>query len=47
VDKPGFDRAFVTMTEGLIQRHFEETKLYILGDFYEAWIGCDFSKGME
>jgi UDP-2,3-diacylglucosamine hydrolase len=39
--RPDLIRAFVQMTEELIQRH-EEAELYILGDFYEAWIGDDF-----
>jgi len=39
--RPDLIRAFVQMTEELTQRN-EESELYILGDFYEAWIGDDF-----
>ncbi|RBP84593.1 UDP-2,3-diacylglucosamine diphosphatase [Marinomonas rhizomae] len=34
-------RAFVKMSKALIARD-EKAELYILGDFYEAWIGDDF-----
>ncbi|WP_137169702.1 UDP-2,3-diacylglucosamine diphosphatase [Marinomonas sp. FW-1] len=39
--RPDLIRAFVQMTEELIARN-EKAELYILGDFYEAWIGDDF-----
>lgn len=39
--RPDLIRAFVQMTKELIARQ-EEAELYILGDFYEAWIGDDF-----
>ena len=39
--RPDLIRAFVQMTKDLIARQ-EEAELYILGDFYEAWIGDDF-----
>lgn len=39
--RPDLIRAFVRMTKELIARQ-EKAELYILGDFYEAWIGDDF-----
>jgi UDP-2,3-diacylglucosamine hydrolase len=39
--RPDLIRAFVQMTTALIARQ-EDAELYILGDFYEAWIGDDF-----
>ena len=39
--RPDLLRAFVLMTKALLARK-EEAELYILGDFYEAWIGDDF-----
>jgi UDP-2,3-diacylglucosamine hydrolase len=39
--RPDLIRAFVQMTDELIQRN-EKSELYLLGDFYEAWIGDDF-----
>lgn len=39
--RPDLIRAFVRMTKELIT-YQEEAELYILGDFYEAWIGDDF-----
>ncbi|MBD5772171.1 UDP-2,3-diacylglucosamine diphosphatase [Marinomonas colpomeniae] len=39
--RPDLIRAFVRMMKELIARQ-EQTELYILGDFYEAWIGDDF-----
>ncbi|ETX11723.1 UDP-2,3-diacylglucosamine hydrolase [Marinomonas ushuaiensis DSM 15871] len=39
--RPDLIRAFVLMTKELIARK-EKAELYILGDFYEAWIGDDF-----
>lgn len=40
-NRPDLIRAFVQMTNALIARQ-ETAELYILGDFYEAWIGDDF-----
>lgn len=39
--RPDLIRAFVQMSKALIARE-EKSELYILGDFYEAWIGDDF-----
>ncbi|UTW01344.1 UDP-2,3-diacylglucosamine diphosphatase [Marinomonas rhizomae] len=39
--RPDLIRAFVQMGKALITRE-EKSELYILGDFYEAWIGDDF-----
>ncbi|MCW8355013.1 UDP-2,3-diacylglucosamine diphosphatase [Marinomonas pontica] len=39
--RPDLIRAFVQMSEALIARN-EASELYILGDFYEAWIGDDY-----
>ena len=39
--RPDLIRAFVRLTEELMSRD-ERSELYILGDFYEAWIGDDF-----
>lgn len=39
--RPDLIRAFVQMMKELIARQ-EKAELYILGDFYEAWIGDDF-----
>ncbi|MCV2402690.1 UDP-2,3-diacylglucosamine diphosphatase [Marinomonas sp. C2222] len=39
--RPDLIRAFVHMTECL-HKDSQETEFYILGDFYEAWIGDDF-----
>ncbi|MDB4837617.1 UDP-2,3-diacylglucosamine diphosphatase [Marinomonas sp.] len=39
--RPDLIRAFVQMTQYFIQEE-QESELYILGDFYEAWIGDDF-----
>lgn len=39
--RPDLIRAFVLMMEELTARN-EKAELYILGDFYEAWIGDDF-----
>jgi UDP-2,3-diacylglucosamine hydrolase len=39
--RPDLIQAFVKMTKELIARQ-EKAELYILGDFYEAWIGDDF-----
>ncbi|MEP0072478.1 MAG: UDP-2,3-diacylglucosamine diphosphatase [Marinomonas sp.] len=39
--RPDLIRAFVLMTKELIAQK-ETSELYILGDFYEAWIGDDF-----
>ena len=39
--RPDLIRAFVRLTEELIHKE-ERSELYILGDFYEAWIGDDF-----
>lgn len=40
-NRPDLIWAFVQMTNALIARQ-ETAELYILGDFYEAWIGDDF-----
>lgn len=39
--RPDLIRAFVQMGKALIARN-EKAELYILGDFYEAWIGDDY-----
>ncbi|WP_421852551.1 UDP-2,3-diacylglucosamine diphosphatase [Marinomonas sp.] len=39
--RPDLIRAFVQMSKALIARD-EKAELYILGDFYEAWIGDDY-----
>jgi UDP-2,3-diacylglucosamine hydrolase len=39
--RPDLIRAFVQMSKELIARE-EKATLYILGDFYEAWIGDDY-----
>ncbi|MGJ8648207.1 MAG: UDP-2,3-diacylglucosamine diphosphatase [Marinomonas colpomeniae] len=39
--RPDLIRAFVQLTKELIAQQ-EKAELYILGDFYEAWIGDDF-----
>ena len=39
--RPDLIRAFVLMAKELVTRQ-EQAELYILGDFYEAWIGDDF-----
>ena len=39
--RPDLIRAFIQMTEELIARD-NKAELYILGDFYEAWIGDDY-----
>lgn len=39
--RPDLIRAFIQMSKELIARD-EKAELYILGDFYEAWIGDDF-----
>lgn len=39
--RPDLIRAFVEMSKELARRN-EKAELYILGDFYEAWIGDDF-----
>ncbi|MCZ2720455.1 UDP-2,3-diacylglucosamine diphosphatase [Marinomonas sp. 15G1-11] len=35
-------RAFVLLIEQIKKTHDQPTELYILGDFYEAWIGDDY-----
>jgi UDP-2,3-diacylglucosamine hydrolase len=39
--RPDLIQAFIKMTKELIKRQ-ETSELYLLGDFYEAWIGDDF-----
>lgn len=39
--RPDLIRAFVQLTQALVARN-QEAEFYILGDFYEAWIGDDF-----
>ncbi|MBJ7539490.1 UDP-2,3-diacylglucosamine diphosphatase [Marinomonas transparens] len=39
--RPDLIRAFIQMTDELIAKN-AKAELYILGDFYEAWIGDDF-----
>ncbi|QUX95803.1 UDP-2,3-diacylglucosamine diphosphatase [Marinomonas sp. CT5] len=39
--RPDLIRAFIQMSKALIDLN-EKAELYILGDFYEAWIGDDF-----
>ncbi|NLQ18846.1 UDP-2,3-diacylglucosamine diphosphatase [Marinomonas sp. M1K-6] len=39
--RPDLIRAFVQLSKALIARD-EKAELYILGDFYEAWIGDDY-----
>tara|TARA_R110001606_G_scaffold3277_1_gene14356 strand:- start:8056 stop:8838 length:783 start_codon:yes stop_codon:yes gene_type:complete len=39
--RPDLIRAFIRMSKELISRD-EKAELYILGDFYEAWIGDDY-----
>lgn len=39
--RPDLIRAFVQLTNELVQQD-KSAELYILGDFYEAWIGDDF-----